>query len=77
MRGVGGSRWVLCLINTVLIQIPDIQNSDSSKYQTYLGLVWSCDISVLNVHLMEFSCLLVGETSPLGVVLRERVGVLT
>ena len=28
---------------------------------------------VMNVHLMEFSCLLVGKTSCLGVVLRERI----
>ena len=31
-------------------------------------------LSALNVHLMELSCLLVGETSRLGVVLGERYG---
>ena len=30
--------------------------------------------TVLNVHLKELSCFLVGETSHLGVVLRERDG---
>ena len=35
------------------------------EYLTWYG------VPVLNVHLMELSCLLVGETSRLGVVLGE------
>ena len=31
------------------------------------------DKVVLNIHLMELNCLVVGETSRLGVVLRERM----
>ena len=31
-------------------------------------------MAVLNVHLKELSCLLVGENSPLGMVLWERDG---
>ena len=44
------------------------------------GLVWvhantnKMRISVFNVHLEELNRLLVGETSPLGVVLREQDG---